>query len=426
MFKLIKLKNGTRVVLVPSHDTQAVTLLVQYEIGSRYETLKLNGASHYIEHMMFKGTERRPTTMDISRDLDSVGAEYNAFTGKDYTGYYIKLPADQFGLAADMLSDMLHGSLYRETDLRSERNVIIEEIRMYEDNPMMLVDTLMEEELYRGSPLGRSIAGSVETMNGIDRKPLLKYRDEYYVPERTVIAVAGRFDEAAVTELLEKHFGTRPARRSGANYRRFELKKAGYRAPRVKLRTRETEQVQMALGFPAYAYGDERMAALNVMSNILGGTMSSRLFTTVREKAGLAYFVHSSVNPYQDIGNLMVQAGLAKDKFEKGLQLIVRELKRISEKPVAAAELSRAKENIKGRLTLALEDSSRLADWYAKQELLIRKTESPEEKLKKIFAVTPAQVQRVAHDIFRRERMTLALIGPYDKGDKFLAHAKSL
>jgi predicted Zn-dependent peptidase len=426
IYKKVDLSNGVRLLLIPCPGTAAVTVQLLFEVGSRYESLKLNGASHYVEHMMFKGTERRPTTLDISRDLDAVGAEYNAFTGKDYTGYFIKLQADKFELAADMLEDMLFHSVYRPGDLDSERNVIGEEIRMYEDNPIMFVDELMEQELYRGSSLGRRISGTVETMKGIGRDALIGYRDSYYVPSRTVAAVSGKFDEAAVIRTMEEKFGARPEPRKPKNFQRFDTAKAGYSGARFRVCRKETEQVQLAIGFPAYPYGDEHMPALNLMSIILGGTMSSRLFVTVREKHGLAYSIHAGVNPYQDVSSVMIQAGLAKDRVHQAIKLILKELDKIRTKDVTADELRWAKENVKGRLTLNLEDSRYLADWYARQELMIKKAETPDEKLAKIMAVTREDVRRAAADVFRNKRMTMAVIGPYSDNQPFLRHAGTL
>src|SRR5688572_15889363 len=282
----ITLGNGTRVVLVPHRDTAAATLLALYEVGSRYETSALSGASHYIEHMMFKGTERRPNTMAISRDLDAVGADYNAFTGKDLTGYYIRLQAEKLGLAVDMLEDMLYHSTFKAKDVESERKVIHEELRMYDDNPMMVVEERMEEELYKGSSLGWRVGGTVKTMNGITRGGLTSYRDRHYIPAKTVLALAGRFERDEAVAMLERTFGKVPRRKAPAPFRPFEPAKAGT-GPRVRAEYKDTEQVQLAMGWPAYRYGDPRLAALKIMSIILGGTMSSRLFMAVREKRGL-------------------------------------------------------------------------------------------------------------------------------------------
>lgn len=289
LYQKSTLKNGTRVIMVPSHDTQACTVLVLFEVGSRYESAKLAGASHFVEHMMFKGTKRRPTTMDISRDLDSVGADYNAFTGKDYTGYYIKLNAAKTELAVDMLNDMLFHSAYAHEECEREREVIKEEINMYEDNPMMLSEELLEGLVYDGT-LSRPIAGTHRTMDGIDRAALLRWRDAYCVPSRMVIAVAGKID-GRIMKMLEAGFGRvpEPKKRPPA-FASSTLRGGG---PRLALKQKETEQIQFALGFPGYPYGHPKMAALSVLSVILGGGMSSRLFTQIRERRGLAYSVRT-------------------------------------------------------------------------------------------------------------------------------------
>ncbi|HTM69081.1 MAG TPA: pitrilysin family protein [Candidatus Binatia bacterium] len=421
----IKLANGTRVVLVPHHDTAAVTLLALYEVGSRYETASLSGASHFIEHMMFKGTARRPNTMAISRDLDAVGADYNAFTGKDLTGYYIRLQTEKLGLAVDMLEDMLYHSAFKPKDFDSERKVIHEELRMYDDNPAMVVEERMEEELYKGSSLGWRVGGTVKSMDGIARDGLVAYRDRHYVPAKTVLALAGKFDHDQAVALLERTFGKVPARKAPAPFRPFPSANAGG-GPRVRMEHKDTEQVQLAMGWPAYPYGDERLPALKVMSIILGGTMSSRLFMAVRERRGLAYSVHASVNSYQDVGNLTVQAGLAKDRFDAALKVIMAELARMKDKDVTSEEMTRAKEFFKGKMVLNLEDSSRLADWYARQELLQHRVETPEERIAKMFAVTKADVRRAAADVFRRSRAAVAVIGPFKDAAPVTKHLSAL
>ena len=411
-FKKETLANGTRLLFVPHDDTAATALLVLYEVGSRYETARLGGAAHFLEHLMFKGTRRRPDNLAISRDLDAVGADYNAFTWRDCTGYYIKLTADRLPLAADMLGDLLHHSLLRPADLDQERGVILEEIRMYEDNPLLQVESLMEEDLYHGSALGRQVAGTVASVTALRRADLLAFQKAHYRPARTVVAVAGKFDEAKARALVTKQFGRPADGGAGPNYRRFTLATADYRRPRLRFVAKDTEQYQAALGFPSYGYGHRRLAALSVLNVILGGNMSSRLFLEVRERRGLAYFVRSAVNTYQDIGNLSIQAGIARDRLPQALTVIAAELKKLKDKPVPAEELTRAKEFIKGKMILHLEESSELAEWCARQELLEKRLVAPEEKLKRIFAVTAADVQAAARDLIRPNRLALAVIGP--------------
>jgi predicted Zn-dependent peptidase len=412
-----RLKNGTRVIAVPSHDTLSATVLALFEVGSRYESVRLAGASHFVEHMMFKGTVRRPTTARISRDLDSVGADYNAFTGKDYTGYYIKLNAERVSLAVDMLHDMLFHSTYKAAECDRERQVIVEEINMYEDNPIMHAEELLEELVYEGSTLGRPIAGTRESMAGIGREALVGYRDAHYLPSRMVLAVAGKIDDG-VNDLLEKTFGKVPAgRREPKTYARAKVRIG---RPKLALKYKDTEQVQFTLGFPGYPYGHRRLPALTVLATILGGGMSSRLFTEVRERRGLAYSVRASTSPYQDVGNLAIQAGLTKAKIELGIGTILRELGKAARDGVTAEELKRAQEYIKGKTILGLEESSAQAEFYAKQELLARRVETAEQKLAKIAAVTRADVAAAAKEIFRTRNLSAALIGPYNDKARFM------
>jgi len=416
LYQKTTLKNGTRVIMVPSHDTQACTVLVLFEVGSRYENAKLAGASHFVEHMMFKGTKRRPTTMDISRDLDSVGADYNAFTGKDYTGYYIRLTAAKTELAIDMLHDMLFHSLYAHDECEREREVIKEEINMYEDNPMMMAEELLEQLVYKGT-LARQIAGTHTTMDGIGRAMLVKYRNEQYAPSKMIIAVAGKIGPE-VPGLLEATFGkVREPKKKPAGYPKSSLRRGG---PRLALKFKETEQVQFTLGFPGFPYGHKKMAALSVLTTILGGGMSSRLFTEVRERRGLAYSVRASLSPYQDVGNVAIQAGLTKAKLDLGITVILKELGKAVKAGVTAEELTRAKEYIKGKTVLGLEESSALAEFFAKQELLQRKILTPEERLARVDAVTREDVKAVAREVFRTNGMSAALIGPFKDKKRFM------
>jgi predicted Zn-dependent peptidase len=423
-----RLRNGTRTILLPHEDASTVTLLVMFAVGSRYESPRINGAAHFIEHLLFKGTAKRPTTMDISRELDAVGADYNAFTSKDYTGYYIRLAADKLPMAADMLHDMLYGSLFRAKDVDAERKVINEEIRMYEDNPSSATEERMEEDLFRTSSLGWRIAGSVKSLAGITRKELIAFHGAYYAPDRTVIAVAGKFAEADALRILETTFGARKGKAKGRAALPFSMAKERYAAPRITVVTREIEQASLAIGFPAYGYTDPRLPALKLLATILGGTMSSRLFLSVREKHGLCYSISASVSPFHETGYFTVQSGLAKDRIHKALDLIVRELRRIRDGKVTAEELKRAQENLKGRLLLSMENSNAMADWYARQLLLTDRTESPEQRIRNLMAVTREDVQRVAKDVLRKQRLTMTVLGAYTEKDRaaFARHIAKL
>ncbi len=415
MFSTHKLSNGTKVILAPLKETKAVTALVLVKVGSRYETPRTNGLSHVLEHMMFKGTGKWPTSLAISHTLDSIGAEYNAFTSKDHTGYYIKASVEEMPLVLEMLGELLlHAKLSAE-ELEREKNVIVEEIHMYEDNPMMHIGDVYEELLYGGSKLGWLISGSKETVLGMTQKDMLDYRDTYYHSGRVLVGVAGNVNKDTL-QLVEKYFRV-PKKPFG---QRFEPFVARQTKPRVKVQFKETTQVHMTLGFHGLKHGDKRLAAAQLLHVILGGNMSSRLFIAVRERRGLAYYVRSSVDTYEDTGGFSVSAGLDASRIELAIQIIVKELERIRDNGVTAKELDKAKHYMRGHTTLALEETSAVVDWYAKQALFNQPLKTPEQKLKEVFAVTRDHVQAVAKDLIDMRRANLALIGPYKEEEKFL------
>lgn len=399
------------------HETKAVTALVMVGVGSRYETPHINGGSHFIEHLLFKGTKRRPTALDITKELDGVGAEYNAFTSKDYTGYYIKIDGEKLALAIDILGDMIWHSTYQPAEVERERGVIIEEINMYEDNPMMHMEDLFEQTIFGRHPLGWLISGTRETMKAMSRTALLEYQKKTYRPDNMVVAVAGRFDAKHLESLVHTHFGgPQRARGRTPTFRRFSGHPIG---PRVTVKTKETEQVQMALGVPAVSGTHADLPALNLLGTILGGNMSSRLFMEVREKRGLAYFVRAGTGTYQDTGLFMVQAGLERTRIEEAITAILGELGKVAKRGVTAVELTRAKEYAHGKLVLELEDSQSIASFAGRQLLLERKFETPEQKMAKLRAVARADLQRVAAKYFRRKALALALIGPFNDPKPF-------
>lgn len=414
--KITKLKNGLTILRIPNKNTKALTVLILVKVGSRYEAKKINGVSHFVEHLMFKGTTRRPSTLDLSRELDKVGAEFNAYTGKDHTGYYIKVTSSKLRLALDLLSDMLYHSKFEADEIMREKGVILEEINMYEDNPLMYCESLLEELAFKNEvSLGQQISGPRKNIKRITRKEIVDYRNAYYAPNNMVLALAGNFDKAAL-KMINKYFGGQKKKRSFPKYPAF---KAAQQRPRTTLFYKATEQVQIALGLPAYPYQDKRLAALNLLAIILGGNMSSRLFIKIREQMGLAYFVKADLNIYQDTGLFAIQAGLDKSRIAEALTEILEELKRLKTDLVDKKELLKAKTYIKGKVDLSLEDSSEQASWYAAQKVLTNKMESPAEKLKKINAVTPKQIQAVARELFKTKNINLALIGPFKEKNKF-------
>jgi predicted Zn-dependent peptidase len=413
------LENGMPVYLIPFEGTEAATVLVLTHVGSRFEPEKIQGASHYIEHLMFKGTERRPTTLEISRELDAVGAEFNAYTGKNITGYYVKADGAHLGLAIDLLHDMIFHSKYAEEEVDRERGVILEELKMYEDNPMAHVEELIENVLYEGSTLGRDIIGTRETLKNMTREDLVQFRDENYLPNNMSIAVSGKIDGQTM-KWLEETFGQIPnGQKEPAAYEAY----AGHstqEVPKVALQTKETEQVQLAIGFPAYGLNDPKIRAASVMAKILGGTMSSRLFISVRERHGLAYFVRCHVDPVEDTGSLIIRAGLDKSRLKLATKTIMQELRKMVKEGVSEDELHKAKENIRGKLLLKMEDSSSRAGWFGTQELLNDSVKTTQAYIEEIQTVTREQVQEVAKEMLDEKKMCLSVVGPFENKETFL------
>ncbi|MFA6511563.1 MAG: pitrilysin family protein [Patescibacteria group bacterium] len=417
MIQQAKLKNGLRMIVAPRHETEAVTALVLFKVGSRNETKDINGVSHFIEHLMFKGTKKRPTTLSISKELDGIGAEYNAFTSKDYTGYYIKANAEKLPLLLDILSDMLYNSKFDPKEIERERGVIIEEINMYRDNPLMYIDDVFEGAMYGDHPLGWDIAGPRKIIRTVSRAKLVAYKNTFYQPNNTNVIVAGRVNEKTIFDQIRFAFETNKKSKALPKPKKKTITQ---KKPTIALSYKETEQVQMALGYPAYPYNHKNLIALHVLAAVLGGNMSSRLFIQVRERRGLAYSVRAGVSMYEDTGNFMVQSGLAHDRVDEALKVIFQELKLIQQKGITAIELGRAKEFLKGQLVLQMEDSRNAANYYGQQALFQPSIKTPHEREREVERVTRADVLRVAKDIMKMSRLTLAIIGPYKDKAHFI------
>ncbi len=409
------LPNGLRVVTVPLNDTKAVTVFVFAKVGSRYETRNINGISHFIEHMMFKGTKKRRSTLAISKLLDGVGASYNAFTSKDWTGYYVKISAKHADLALDIVSDILRNSTFPAAEIEKERGAVIEEINMYEDNPTMSIDDLFEGAIFgEHHPLGWNIAGPREVIRKVNRSTMVAYRERYYHAKNMWVVVTGKL-EPQIDQRIKEYFGPVKTHASTPKAKPYRVGKT----PAVVVKHKDVEQTQIGLGVRSFGYNDKRQPALSLLSNILGGSMSSRLFIQVRERRGLCYSVHSSVNPYEDTGAFMIQAGLDKARLPEALNVIMAELKRLKTTPVSPVELKRAKENTRGRMDLSFEDSDALASWYGRQSLFYKKIKTPEEALAEVMKVTPKDIQAVAKTLFTSKSMRLAIIGPVKDGRQF-------
>ena len=410
MYKKHKLSNGLKLITTPLKETKAVTVLVLVNVGSRHEAKQINGVSHFVEHLLFKGTNKRPTSLDITKELDAVGAEYNAFTSKDHTGYYIKAAAEKIELAFDILSDMIFNSSFNPVEINKERGVILEEINMYNDNPLMNLGSLFEATVFNGHPLGWQIAGPKSVIKNVTRNQLVSYKKKFYQPNNMLISVSGNFNQEKVRKLTQKYFGQKSQSTINKALAKIAIKQT---AAQINLNYKNTTQVQLGLGFPAFSSKHPKIYPQYLLSVILGGNMSSRLFSVVREQHGLAYYVRTDISAYQDHGAFMVQAGLDKSRLFKAIKLILSELKKVKEKGVTEKELSDAKEFLKGKIILELEDSEHLADWFGKQELLLGKITTPEERIKKIMSIKKSEVDKVAQEILLENKINLALIGPF-------------
>lgn len=413
-FDYHKFSNGLRLITVPMEHTKTVTVLVMVGTGSRYETKEINGISHFLEHMMFKGTRKRPGALDISHELDSIGAEYNAFTSKEYTGYYVKSGAEHFGFILDVISDIFLNSKLDGSEIEKERGVVIQEINMNFDNPMRHIGDVYEELVYGDQPLGWDVAGTKENILNIKAEKFREYFNTHYFDKNTVIAVAGKVSAEEAKREVEKCFAHI---RGKAGLLKPVAVAIHQKEPGVRIFSKETDQSHLILGVRGYDLFHPRREVLKVTSVIMGGGMSSRLFTEVREKRGLAYYVGSSADCYLDAGDFSTFAGVENTKLSSAVEVILNEYKKIREKRVSVAELQKAKDYVKGKMAISFESSDDLASFYAGQELLEGKIATPEEKFAKFNLVTVDDVYEAANEIFRPERLNLALIGPFKEND---------
>lgn len=417
------LDNGLRVMLAEVNGTDTVSVLVLVRVGSRYEPARLNGACHFIEHMMFKGTRRRPTAQHISRTLDAIGADFNAFTGKNYTGYYVKVDKSHLHLGLDIIGDMIFASKMDRDELNRERGVIIEEIHMYEDNPMMHVSDLLEEVMFDGSTLGWEIAGKPKIIREVDRDEMFNFWEEFYQPSNMVLVVSGNID-AKGKRWIQETFGKRKsAHKTFRTFTAFASHKP-HRKPLARVQTKPTEQVQIAMGFPSFGMRDPRNTALTLLGVILGGNMSSRLFVEVRERKGLAYFVRVANEAYEEVGNFMIRAGLDKKRMDVAMTTIMKELRKIIRAPVTAKELRDAKAYVRGQMAIRLEDSYERAQWFAREKMFQSRVRTPEQYLKTIESVTLKQVHHASKDVIDLSQMSFAAVGPFKDGNDLLKKSK--
>ncbi len=414
------LKNGLRVVVVPMKDNPTVTVLVLVEAGSKYETKDVNGISHFLEHMCFKGTSKRLKAIDISKELDALGSEYNAFTAQEYTGYYAKSDARHFKQVFDIVSDIYLNSTFPKEEMEKEKGVIIEEINMYEDMPHRHVQDLLMKLLYDDQPAGWNIAGEKKNILEMKREDFVKYKSEHYVPSATVIMVAGQVTEKNVLDEVKRIFGELP------NSRKFtKLKvKEKQNKPEVLVKYKKTDQTHFVLGVRTYDLFSKNNSALTVLGGVLGGGMSSRLFQKLREEMGVGYYVRAHNDAYTDHGFFQISAGVDNKRIDEVLQAVLLECNKLKIQIVDEEELNKVKEMLIGNMKLGLEGSDDIANFYGGQELLKKEIKDAEERAREVRAVTAKDIQMLARKIFKDSSLNLALIGPFKDKAKFLKTLK--
>ena len=414
------LDNGLRVITVPMKDNPTVTVLVLVEAGSKYEDKKVNGISHFLEHMCFKGTAKRPKAVDISKELDALGSQYNAFTAQEYTGYYAKSDARHFRRIFDIVSDIYLNSTFPDAEMQKEKGVIIEEINMYQDMPERHVQDLFMKLLYGDQPAGWNVAGEKKNILKMKREDFVKYKSQHYLPEATVLIIAGQVTEREVSKEVHNIFKkVSPGKKIG-KVRVKEVQKK----PQALINFKQTDQTHFVLGVRSYDLFSQKNPVLSVLGGVLGGGMSSRLFIKLREEMGVGYYVRAYNDAYTDHGVLQISAGVDNKRIDEVISAVLAECRKLKSERVGQEELNKVKECLIGNMKLSLEGSDEIANFYGGQELLKKEIRSAEEKAQEIRKVTASQIQTLARDIFQNNKLNLALIGPFQDKAKFVKMLK--
>lgn len=395
--------NGVRVVLEKIPNVRSVTIGIWVKTGSRHETAELNGISHFLEHMFFKGTENL-TAKEIAESFDRIGGQVNAFTSKEYTCYYAKVLDNHATYALEILADMFFNSTFDEEELAKEKNVVYEEIKMYEDTPDDIVHDLLTKAIFENHPLGYPILGSEETLATFTKDMLKDYMYNSYTPDKVVISIAGNVEESFMKE-VEKRFGTY----KGGNRKELDAKPIFHK--NEVIRRKDTEQAHLCIGFNGYSVRDKRIYPLIIANNILGGSMSSRLFQEVREKRGLAYSVYSYHSSYEDTGTVTIYGGTAVNQLDVLAETIFNILHDLKNNGITVKELENSKEQIKGNLVLGTEGTNSRMSRNGKNELLLGEHKSIDEMIQIIDAVTIDEVNHVCSELFTEE-YSISLIAP--------------
>lgn len=407
-----KLDNGLRVVVVPIENLESATLTVWVKTGSRHENEKNAGVSHFLEHMVFKGGKKRPSTKKIAEAVDNIGAEFNAATYKEWTNFYIKARADNMRIAFDVLSDMVLDPILDAAEIEKEKGVILQELKMYEDNPRRHVWDIFQGIMFNGSTLGWETIGTKKSVSEMKREDFVEYRRNQYNASTMVLTIAGGVNVAEVKKLAQEYFSGLAKTSDYETFKTFGLSTS---EKSVVLLTQKREQTNFVVGFPGVKIGHPDRFIISVLRSILSGGMSSRLFTQVRERRGLAYSVFADSEYFIDAGYFSAYAGVDPKKVKSAIKVILKELYKLTtdKHGITNAELKKAKEYLKGHIALGLEDSSAINDFVGMDELFMNEVFTPEQIYKEIDVVTIEDVVRVASELFQKDKVRLAIIGPH-------------
>ena len=411
-YKRIVLSNKAPIITVPVSGAKTTTALMVFKTGSRYETRKNSGISHFLEHMFFKGTKNRPDTLMISSALDALGCEFNAFTSKEYTGYWVKAAENKLVEALDVLGDMILNSKFDKEEIEREKGVIIEELNMYEDNPMMHIEDVLERCLFGDTPAGWDTIGTKENIENFARQDFMSYFHSQYGAKSAILVLAGGVKDRDIKK------GREIMNKLGVNKWKKQVKNVYKQTrPQIKMSFKDTDQANISLAVRTFPIGHAEELNAKLLAVILGGAMSSRLFINLRERNGLAYYVKTDTEFYTDSGYLSTQAGVPTAKVSKAIEIILVEYARLKEELVSEEELTRAKDLLQGRMFLQMEASDNLANWYARQAVLRGQLSSPEEFLKKIKKVSATDLRQTAKKIFVNAGLNLAGIGRFKEAE---------
>lgn len=417
-YSLNKLKNNLRVLTVPMPSLESATVTVWIKTGSRFEDAKVNGISHFLEHIVFKGSKKRPSAKAISVAVDAMGGEFNAATSKEWTNFYIKTRKGNLEKAFDILSDMVINPLIDEKEVEREKGVICQELSMYEDTPMIKIYDVFESTVYKGNPLAWDVGGSAKTVRAIKRNDFVLYRKSHYYTDNMLVCVAGGVNEKEVLALSEKYFSGIPEKKDKSTFEPFKVAQS---EPQLSIKNKKNEQAHLMIGFRALERTNEQRYAENVLASVLGYGMSSRLFTEVRERRGLAYAVKTAPDVAFDTGYLATYEGVDPKNVEEAVKVTLNEYYALAgkEKPIKKEEFTKAKEMLKGGLALSLEDTKDAGNFFAEQELLKGWIDTPDEVYKKIDEVKIEDVYTLAEKLFTPDRLNFSLIGPFADVKRF-------